>query len=1152
VNVTRLHFLTRDFVLIPKDSYTDYESRAQLVRIRDLLHISHRHASDQAVASADLSNGEITFDGLKADSTDALRDNALLASYFTASGEQVKCVRSLNYSGFNPPPANRRLMGDFYYIDFVPLDTDLASVVVCANTRGFYVTQSKQGRFNPTAASKPCHATTLSACLSLYSAKFKKTFEEALEQHHRQASQEYGAVAFPPNAWVGKTPKAHEFDLGRSEQDLMRFTETAVTAVMQGRDWNEELQAAREMSKNSLPERIARDRQIYRAHSEYVEAATQAAVSIFNGQIQPLNSSDNPSTWIYVHNNIFFTQATDMRGVYADCGGDETFEKSVSNDLVSLKRFHDSDPSDLYTLDNVLIRYCGKTLFAQTIIPGLFNGLVAGETPVVYGSLEGQGVAANADVHSKIAKVANFLHLKEHKVLNNAPATTPNEQEGQTSTSNTEPVTLWTSADVKGIVGTDNRTYLLDLGHLFARDGNFADDKYPNAVYRPELVTAYASRKWYLARTAAITEMKLKVVKDKKDAEAKGEKFEFPADLNLPDIPMPVISLNPDLYVKNVKLADSEESVAADTQLNTYIARFLTDECIPMLVNDWAASHSPLPIDTQTLTSALHARGINLRYLGRITTLAIQVVPAIRDVLYREMIVRASQSVFRRLVQKVPSYSMGEFVISFLNAFFDKVSTAGKGSRSGVKPAHMTDAQATASVHSRDDEFGLSHHSLWVSIRQAVESKFSYTLPEFIPSGVFELAVLRAICLRLGVRLEAKNYDFNKDAPFELSNLIEMLPVVKHVATTSRDGHQIISAARSLLAEGNEETGAEVLQEALSLYHQSFGPMYREIGTTFSTLALLAFQNSDVEQAVQYMERSVFIFEKTLGPDHHDTIHSYGNLATMVAAAGDHAVALNYLRRALYLGVLVAGWNHPENASTYINIAIVMHDLKQYKESLPVLNKAQKIVDQIILQGQKEASKPEVELAINGANYALSAGISHLFAIAHAGMNNFRAALDLERKNYDLLKQMQVAEDDPRITEANLWLHELTRRAVDAEKSGRPQADVTSRLGGRKGVNTKVLKSVLGKTGSVPVQMPSESAPSSIKRPSRMPNSVIGKGTSAAASSSAASSSSSSSSSFAAASSSAPSPKTKGAKASGKKSASTAKQNGSAPVPDLI
>lgn len=1121
------------------DSYSDLEARTHFLRLRDLLHLTPRFTADQSAPSIELSKA-VNWDGLKADSNDSLKDVTQLASYFITPEEPIKCFKALNYSGFNPVPAVRRLQGDFFYLDFTPLETELQPIVICASSRGFYITQTKQGKFNPLpvvapasnkkvdpAANPSCLSSTLSGCISLYSAKFKKSLEESLQAHQNMIAQESGPAVYPPIAWLSRpTPnKTHEFDLGRAESDLMKITETAVMASIQGRDWNEEMQFAREMPRGTVAERIERDRALYRIHAEYVDAAKEAAMAIFNGQIQAINTVDAPSSWIYIHNNIFFTQATDARGLYADCGGDETFEKTISNDLVALKRLIDVDNSlikdqedqeedeetekkaedeeaqqsgsGIYTADNILIRYCGRSLLAQTIVPGLFNGIISGDSSVVdYGSLEGSGIAANPEIHAKLAKLAPGLHLKEHKV--SVKPIGGAESDGSTAT-------LWTSADVKGITGSDKRTYLLDLAHLFPRDGNYADDKYPTAVFRPELLSAYNSRTYYIASVRALAERRAQILQEKKDAEAKGETYSFPANLDVPQIDLPVFPLNADLHVRNVELLDSEESLNEDKENNVKLSRFLTDECIPMLINDWVSGSSSLPTDSYTLTTALHSRGINLRYLGRLTTSAASLSHNVRDVLLREMVVRAAFSGFRRLAASVPAYSTAEFIISFLNAFFDTLSTAGKGSRSGVKPPHLTDAQAAASFKEREDAFGLSHHSLWVTIRQIVESKYSYTLPEFIPGLIFELPTVRALCTRLGVQLEAKHYDFNKDAPFALADLVEVQPVLKHVIPGSKDGLSVLSAGRTLMEEGRDEQCIDVLSEALNVFHQTFGPLHRDAASAFSSLAIAHFRVGEVEKAIDCLERAVLVSEKTLGPDHQETINAYVNLSTVSAAALKFDIARAYARRALYLSTITAGPSHPETASAYINLAVLMQDSHLYSESLPVLTKAQLIIESSLVSASGKDTPAEYEMAINGASNSVLANISHLQAQAHAAQNHFRDALIAEKRNYELLVALKLEADDPRMVDVNKWLSELTRRAVEFEKtngsgsSSKTGHTATSSIGGKKGVNTKVLKSALNKASSLQ-NGAAPKASASIKRTgaTRTPGSVIGKATSAA------------------------------------------------------
>ena len=35
------------------------------------------------------------------------------------AAQKIACVISLNFSGFNPPPSNRKLLGDFFYLNVI-------------------------------------------------------------------------------------------------------------------------------------------------------------------------------------------------------------------------------------------------------------------------------------------------------------------------------------------------------------------------------------------------------------------------------------------------------------------------------------------------------------------------------------------------------------------------------------------------------------------------------------------------------------------------------------------------------------------------------------------------------------------------------------------------------------------------------------------------------------------------------------------------------------------------------------------------------------------------------------------------------------------------------------------------------------------------
>lgn len=56
------------------------------------------------------------------------------------------CLKALHLSGWNPPPGNRRLQGELFYIEVETIETRKA--VITASTSGFFVNQSGSS-FNP-------------------------------------------------------------------------------------------------------------------------------------------------------------------------------------------------------------------------------------------------------------------------------------------------------------------------------------------------------------------------------------------------------------------------------------------------------------------------------------------------------------------------------------------------------------------------------------------------------------------------------------------------------------------------------------------------------------------------------------------------------------------------------------------------------------------------------------------------------------------------------------------------------------------------------------------------------------------------------------------------------------------------------------------
>lgn len=109
----------------------------------------------------------------------------------------------------------------------------------------------------------------------------------------------------------------------------------------QTRDWNEELQTTRELGRKTLPERLLRERAIFKVHSDFVTAATRGAMAVIDGNVMAINPGEDSKMQMFIWNNIFFSLGFDVRDHYKELGGDAAaFVAPVSRLKVFTKRIH--------------------------------------------------------------------------------------------------------------------------------------------------------------------------------------------------------------------------------------------------------------------------------------------------------------------------------------------------------------------------------------------------------------------------------------------------------------------------------------------------------------------------------------------------------------------------------------------------------------------------------------------------------------------------------------------------------------------------------------------------------------------------------------------------------------------------------------------
>lgn len=364
-----------------------------------------------------------------------------------------QCVKVLTTSGWNPPPGHRKLHGDLMYLYVVTLEDKHYHISACP--RGFFLNQSTEETFNPKPAtpSHLCHS--LIELLSQISPGFKRTFAAMQKKRTQRHPFERVATPYQLYAWCAPTME-HTVDAIRAEDTFSSKLGYEEHIPGQTRDWNEELQTTRELPRKNLPERLLRERAIFKVHSDFVAAATRGAMAVIDGNVMAINPGEEAKMQMFIWNNIFFSLGFDVRDHYKELGGDAAAFVAPRNDLQGVRVYSAVDLPGLYTLGTVVIDYRGYRVTAQSIIPGILER--EQEQSVVYGSIDfGKTVLTHVKYLELLNKAGQQLKILPHSVLNDKD----------------EPVELCSSVECKGIIGNDGRHYILDLLRTFPPDVNF-------------------------------------------------------------------------------------------------------------------------------------------------------------------------------------------------------------------------------------------------------------------------------------------------------------------------------------------------------------------------------------------------------------------------------------------------------------------------------------------------------------------------------------------------------------------------------------------------------------------------------------------------------------------------------------------------------
>ncbi|XP_042414071.1 clustered mitochondria protein-like [Zingiber officinale] len=1092
--------------------YDDRSIRSHVGRARELLslssfqtslstHLALQHESTQqkTADAAKMESAEQDGLGFMEDNNDALSDLV-----FSVPSKEIKCVESIVFSTFNPPPCYRRLVGDLIYMDVVSLEGN--KYCITGTTRSFYV-NSSTNILDPKPSKPAYEASTLVGLLQKISSKFKKGLREILDQKASAHPFEGVQSLLPPNTWLGSFPiPEHKRDPARAEEALTLSFGSELIGMQ--RDWNEELQSCREFPHKTLQERILRGRALYKVTCDFVDAAVKGAMGVINRCIPPINPTDPECFHMYVHNNIFFSFAVDsdlghvtksqeilkfnsqtvaenstdqtscnsltrtfdnkLGGATTNCNlvtskssdvvqnpgasdistdasaeaqisdSEQATHASANNDLKGTKAYQEADVSGLHNLAMAIVDYRGYRVVAQSIIPGILQGDKSNS--LVYGSVDnGKKISWNDSFHAKVVEAAKRLHLKEHSVLDGSG----------------NAIKLAAPVECKGIVGSDDRRYLLDLMRVTPRDANYIGPEYRFCVLRPELVASFC-------QVEAAERSSSSSGNTAQAAEAPNDPDTIRTDITVGtgdhlkeeectlapvshSISPDEILLNPNVFTEFI-LAGNQEEIVADEALVRKASTYLVDIVLPKFVED-LCSLDVSPMDGQTLADTLHAHGINIRYLGKVANM-VKHLPHLLDICSLEIIVRSTKHFLKDLLRESEDHDLGLAISHFFNCFIGNVLPVGsKGNLDNVQLKVQKKGLDHHSKHkymkgqmrwnhgdfSRKNQLAhalLTSEGLWSQIKEFAQFKYQFELPEDARIRVKKIAVIRNLCQKVGITIAARRCDFDAPSPFQASDILNLQTVVKHSVPSCSEAKDLMESGKAKLAEGLLNEAYTLFSEAFSILQQVTGPLHRDVASCCRYLAMVLYHAGDMAGAIVQQHKELIINERCLGLDHPDTAHSYGNMALFYHGLNQTELALRHMSRTLRILSLSSGSDHPDVAATFINVAMMYQDIGNMKSALRYLQEALKKNERLL-----------------GPDHIQTAVCYHALAIAFNCMGAYKLSIQHESKTHDILVK-QLGEEDPRTRDSENWIKtfKLREQQVNAQKQKGQAVDPASAL----------------------------------------------------------------------------------------------------------
>nr|CAD7432876.1 unnamed protein product [Timema monikensis] len=499
-------------------------------------------------------------------------------------------------------------------------------------------------------------------------------------------------------------------------------------------------------------------------------------------------------------------------------------------------------------------------------------------------------------------------------------------------------------------------------------------------------------------------------------------------------------------------------------------------------------------MDGVTLAEALHNRGINIRYLGKIAQMLAKVkqLEYLYDIVVAELLIRAAKHVFTAYMQSIELMSLSVGVGHFLNCF---LSSCQVPHPQQVPDEHGSFSPWSCMACSRESSRPLNVMELYT---RGDYGYFLYTAVVALTVPHWTSLVPRS-CLVVVGHLQGRtskrrNKRKGRINPFSNADSTEWANLTPKLLWSQLKGElkayfdfelvpdsidsavEIFSLQKiSLLRSFCVKTGVQILLKEYSFESKNrltffeediinIFPVVKHINPrasdayNFYTTGQTKIQQGYLKDGYELISEALNLLNNVYGAMHPEIAQCLRMLARLNYIMGDHAEAMAYQQKAVLMSERVNGIDHPYTITEYTHLALYCFANSQVSTALKLLYRARYLALLVCGENHPEVALldsnislilhavGEYELSLRFLEKALALNIRyygpkslkvavsyHLVARTQSCMGDFRSALNNEKETYAIYKQ-QLGETHEKTRESSDCLRHLTSQAVVLQK----------------------------------------------------------------------------------------------------------------------